>query len=157
MASRKPNAGLLKKEPTELHAGLAEFINKTVGPDLVDPELVALVQRAYPLYTKSPAVQKARAAEKAARDAERAERENARKARLQERLDRIEAERRKVLEALGVEPMEVPKPVESADEEGFVEEPEVSVESGEVPEDDPEEEESEDDEDWGDDEDEEEF
>lgn len=129
MATRKskPNAGLLKKAPTELHEGLAEFINTTVAPGLVDAETVALVQRAYPLYTKSPAVQKAREAERRAREAEKAEREAARKARLQERLDKIEAERRKVLEALGLEAMEVPEPV--ADEE----EPEVSVESGEVP------------------------
>lgn len=103
MAARKPNAAYLKKAPTAVHSGFAEYIEKTTG-HVVPIGDVALVQRLYPLYLKSPAVVKARDAEKAARDAEAAVKKAAKDAKLRERLAQIEEQRRDVLTKLGIDP-----------------------------------------------------
>lgn len=107
-ARKKPeNAGLLKKEPTEAHRGLAAYITKTTGVETT-PETVALVQRAYPLYAKSPEVAEAREAEKKARE-EEAARKRAKKAeRLRERLAKMEAQRQKLLAELGLDDVSEP-------------------------------------------------
>lgn len=103
MAARKPPlAGHLAMEPTPVHEGLTEFIAKQTGHTVPVGD-VALVQRLYPLYLKSPAVAKAREAEKAAREAEREKKRQAKAARLQARLDAIEAERQRLLRELGIE------------------------------------------------------
>lgn len=109
MATRKPLAAYLKKDPTGVHEGFAEFIEKQTGHTVPVGD-VALVQRLYPLYLKSPAVAKARAAEKAAREKEAREREEAKAARLKARLDKIEAQRRALLDALGIEEEQESKP-----------------------------------------------
>lgn len=103
MAARRPkNAALLKMEPTEQHTTLADFITSTTGQE-VSAETVGLVQRAYPLYLKSPVVQKARAAEKARREKEAAAKAAEKRQKLQARLDRIEEQRKKLLSDLGIE------------------------------------------------------
>jgi hypothetical protein len=102
MATRRPNAGLLKVEPSEGHKALAEFIEKTTGHTVPVGE-VALVQRAYPLYLKSPSVVKAREAEAAAKAKAAEDKEKAKQDRLRARLEAIEAQRAKLLRDLGIE------------------------------------------------------
>lgn len=104
MPKKKPeHADLALKKPTEVHEYFAAFINAAVGVE-VDAETVALVQRAYPLYLKSPDVAAAREAEKAARAEQKAQAERVKEARLKARLAKIEAQRQKTLKALGLEP-----------------------------------------------------
>lgn len=93
------NAGLLKQAPTSTHVALAEFITDTTG-EAVGAETVALVQRAYPLYLKSPAVEAQKAAEKAEKERQAAERAAKRAAEIRARLEKIEAERAKILAQL---------------------------------------------------------
>lgn len=100
MAKKPANEKYVQQEPSEVHSGLAEFINKTTSAE-VEPETVALVQRLYPLYLKSPAVKKAREAERARKEAEKAAKEEAKRQRAQERLAKLEAERERLLASLG--------------------------------------------------------
>jgi hypothetical protein len=105
MATRRPNAAYLKKPPSAVHEGFAEFIAKTTGVT-VEAKVVGLVQRLYPLYLKRPAVQKAKEAERAEREAEARRKAEEKAARLRERLAKIEADRLRVLKELGVEDAE---------------------------------------------------
>jgi hypothetical protein len=92
---------LTDKKPTEAHKAFADYIKSTHGTK-ISAATVALVQRAYPEYLKSPAVVEARQAKSAAR-AEEAKRKAAEKqAKMQARLDRLENERAALLERLGV-------------------------------------------------------
>lgn len=109
MATRKPNAGLLKVEPTATHKALAEFIEKTTGHVTPSGD-VALVQRAYPLFLKSPAVVKAREAEAEAKAAAEKTKAEAKEARLKERLAKVEADRQRLLKELGIETDDVTGP-----------------------------------------------
>lgn len=163
MATKKKpaNAGVLKKSPSAVHESFADYITETTGVE-TDAATVALVQRLYPLYLKSPDVAAARAAEKAERDAAKSEREAAKKARLQARLDKIEAQRQKVLASMGLSGVsEVVDASErftdgggitfaQADDDDDEDDAEVEVVAGEIVPDDDE------DEDWDDDEDDEE-
>lgn len=87
-------------DPTDTHVGVSAYIEKTTG-QTVPAETVALVQRLYPLYLKSPEVQKAKEAAEAAKAAEAAAKEAEKKRRLKERLAKIEAQRVKLLADLG--------------------------------------------------------
>lgn len=130
-ARKKPvNAGLLTKEPTEAHEGLAAYITKTTGRE-VDGATVALVQRAYPLYAKSPEVAKAREAEKAKREAEAARKQAEKEARLKERLAKIEEQRQRVLAELGLDDVSEPPVLTVVEEPEPEEEPEVVIEDDE--------------------------
>lgn len=111
-ARRPANVKVLKEAPNDTHEALSGYITRTTGQE-IDALTVSIVQRLYPLYLKSPDVLKAKEALKAARDAEAAAREATKRARLTDRLERLEAERQKVLEDLGYadkddEPEEVP-------------------------------------------------
>lgn len=104
-APRKPkrvNAAYLKKEPTETHQAFAEYIFNTTGQE-VSNEIVALVQRLYPLFLKSPAVVEAREKAKAEREAEEARKQAEKQRRVRERLAKIEAQRAKLLADLGLD------------------------------------------------------
>lgn len=99
---KKPaNAGLLKKDPTTVHEAVAVYIAETVGVE-VDPATVALVQRVYPLYLKSPAVTAQKDAERRQREAEKAAKEAARQKKVKERLAKIELDRQRLLKQLGI-------------------------------------------------------
>lgn len=167
MATRLPNKAYLSKDPTGVHEGFAEFIAKTTGHTVPVGD-VALVQRLYPLYLKSPQVVKAREAEKAAREKEAREKQAAKEARLKERLATLEAQRRALLDQLGIEeeqeskpapvlPFPKPKAVAEPEPEDTEDDQPVEVvlstDSFEEPEQDPEA----DDDLWGDDGDEEDF
>ena len=168
---KKPvNAAYLKKAPNDGHVGLAAYITATTGEEM-DAATVALVQRLYPLYLKSPAVVKAREAAEAAKAEEKARKEREKRERAQARLDRIEEQRRKLLAELGIED-EGGKVIDASTrfvDKGIVfgddaedaedsEEPE-EVEAVVEPDEEPETVEAtlEDDEDWEEDEDEEDF
>lgn len=97
-----PHKAILDKEPSALHESLAEFIASTTGHSVPVGE-VALVQRLYPLYLKSPAVQRAKEAERVAREEAARKKQEAKEARLRERLAAIEAQRRELLDALGID------------------------------------------------------
>lgn len=120
---KRPNASYLKKTPSEVHEGFAAYITETTGME-VDAGLVALVQRLYPVYLKSPAVVEARAAEKAAREAEAARKAAEKEARLKERLAKIEEQRQRVLAELGLDDVTEPPALSVVPDE---EEPEVEV------------------------------
>lgn len=167
MATRLPNKAYLSKDPTGVHEGFAEFIAKTTGHTVPVGD-VALVQRLYPLYLKSPQVVKAREAEKAAREKEAREKQAAKEARLKERLATLEAQRRALLDQLGIEeeqeskpapvlPFPKPKAVAEPEPEDTEDDQPVEVvlstDSFEEPEQDP----AADDDLWGDDGDEEDF
>lgn len=101
--TKKPaNAAFLDKEPAASHQAFADFITETTG-HLVPVGDVALIQRLYPLYLKSPAVQAVKRAEKEQREREAAARAAAKAERLKERLAAIEAQRRKLLDELGID------------------------------------------------------
>lgn len=168
MATRLPNKAYLTKDPTGVHEGFAEFIAKTTGHTVPVGD-VALVQRLYPLYLKSPQVVKAREAEKAAREKAEQEKAERKRQRAQARLEALEEQRQRLLAELGIDaeqeskpapvlpfpkPVAVPEPEPEDDdtEEGPVEVV-LSNDSFEEPEQDPEA----DDDLWGDDEDEEDF
>lgn len=152
---RPVNAEYATKAPSEVHEAFAAFITSTTGVE-VDAATVGLVQRVYPLFLKSPEVTAARDAAKAERENARAQREAVKKAKLQARLDRIEAERQRVLKSLGVsddgpalslvgeevtdEPEEVTEPDEDGEPEAQAEEATLTDESEDA-----------DDDDWGDD------
>lgn len=101
-AKKPEHAALAEKTPSEVHKGFAAFIAKATGVE-VSAENVALVQRAYPLYLKTPEVVKAREEQQAARAKAKADKDAEKKARLRARLDKIEAERQAVLARMGVE------------------------------------------------------
>lgn len=123
MATRRPHAAYLKKPPTPVHEGFAEFITKGTGHE-VDAQTVGLVQRLYPVYLKSPAVQKAKAAEQEERERAAREKAEAKAARLRDRLARIEEDRRKVLAELGLdEDLDTGETGDEPDEDVAVEEP----------------------------------
>lgn len=90
------------KPPTETHAGLAAFIAQEAGVN-IPVEHVALVQRMYPAFLKSPAVTEAREARKAEREARKA-RQAAEKER--RRLERIAAIKAELARLDGTEPPE---------------------------------------------------
>lgn len=151
---RPVNAEYATKAPSEVHEAFAAFITSTTGVE-VDAATVGLVQRVYPLFLKSPEVTAARDAAKAERENARAQREAVKKAKLQARLDRIEAERQRVLKSLGVpddgpalslvgeevtdESEEVTEPDEDGEPEAQAEEATLTDESEDA------------DDDWGDD------
>lgn len=122
MATRRPNAAYLKKPPSAVHEGFAEFIAKTTGVT-VEAKVVGLVQRLYPLYLKSPAVQKAKEAERAEREAEAQRKAEEKAARLRERLAKIEADRLRVLKELGIEDADEDTPEDDGEEPEPEEEP----------------------------------
>lgn len=139
---RRSNSAVVKKSPTPVHEAFAAYIEKTTGHTVPVGD-VALVQRLYPLYLKSPAVVKAKEAE-AERKAEEAARKKAEKdARLRERLAKIEEQRQALLSALNIEdeqeskeggtvmPFPKPKAVEPVEDEDEDDEPEVLVLSAE--------------------------
>lgn len=99
---RPVNAAYLKKTPSEVHNGFAEYITSTTGEE-VSAETVSLVQRLYPLYLKSPAVVRAKEAAAAAKAEEAARKKAEKDARLKERLAKIEEQRAKLLADLGIE------------------------------------------------------
>lgn len=151
---RPVNAEYATKAPSEVHEAFAAFITSTTGVE-VDAATVGLVQRVYPLFLKSPEVTAARGAAKAERENARAQREAVKKARLQARLDKIEAERQRVLKSLGVsddgpalslvgeevaDESEVTEPDEDGEPEAQAEEATLTDESEDA-----------DDDDWGDD------
>lgn len=167
MASRLPNKAYLTKEPTGVHEGFAEFIAKTTGHTVPVGD-VALVQRLYPVYLKSPQVVKAREAEKAARDKAEREKAEAKRQRARARLEALEAQRRKLLDELGIDgeqesqsapvlpfpkPKVVAEPEPEDNEEAGPIEVVLSADSFEEPEQDP----ADDTDDWGDDDGEEDF
>lgn len=101
--ARKPaNAALLDKEPAASHQALADFIASTTG-HMVAVGDVALVQRVYPLYLKSPAVAAAKRAEKEQRERAAAERAAEKRRRAEERLAALNEQRRKLLDELGID------------------------------------------------------
>lgn len=124
------NAGLLKSKPSSTHEALAAYITDTTG-EAVGAEVVALVQRAYPLYLKSPAVEAAKAAEREAKEREKAERERKRAEQVKARLDKLEQERAKLLEQLqGAQFV----PTEEVEDDEPEDEPEVIVDEAAEPE-----------------------
>lgn len=146
---RKPkrvNASYLKKVPSEVHQAFAEYIFNTTGTE-VNAEVVALVQRLYPLYLKSPAVVEAREKAKAEREAEAARKAAEKAQRVKERLAKLDEQRQKLLAELGLEgePAEA-EVIDAADR--F----ETSDEDVDLSDDEPETEEAEDDEPEDDDE-----
>lgn len=156
---KKANAAYLAKEPSAVHESFANYIEATTGVE-IDSATVGLVQRLYPLYLKSPSVALARETERTQRQAAKAQRDIEKKERLQARLDKIEAQRAKVLASLGLDAQPVVDATDrfvTTSDEGLTfaaaddedEDEGVEVVEGEVePEDDEEE--------WGDDDDEDE-
>jgi len=127
---RKPkrvNASYLKKDPSEVHEGFASYIEATTGTE-VPAATVALVQRLYPLYLKSPAVVEAREKAKAEREAEEARKQAEKQRRVRERLAKIEAQRAKLLADLGLDEQNPEEPVSLS----VVPDPEVENELAEV-------------------------
>lgn len=109
MAARKPaNAAYLTKDPSEVHEGFAAYIAKTTGHEVPVGD-VALVQRLYPIYLKTPEVVKAKEAAAARKEREAREREERKQQRLKDRLARIEEQRLALLAELG-EGSEEPEP-----------------------------------------------
>lgn len=154
MPTRKPNAGFLKKEPSETHKAVAEYVTKTTG-HAVSAGDVALVQRLYPLYLKSDEVVKAReAAEQQRREAEekkRKEKEDRLKARLREAEERAAKLRREL--GLDTDDETVPPVAESSidEDEEPADEPAVLTLSTDEPADEfVETSDEDDDDDWGD-------
>lgn len=122
--SRKPvNAAYLDKEPAASHQAFADFITSTTG-HLVPVGDVALVQRLYPLYLKSPAVVKAKQAEKEARDKEARERAEAKARKNRERLAALDEQAARIRKELGLDTDDavgqvlslVPSPTEESDD-----------------------------------------
>lgn len=117
MAARKPvNAAYLAKDPSEVHEGFAAYIAKTTGHEVPVGD-VALVQRLYPIYLKTPEVVKAKEAAAARKEREAREREERKQQRLKDRLARIEEQRLALLAELGEgseEPEAEPEPVAAA-------------------------------------------
>lgn len=101
-APKYEHQAYLSKDPNEVHIGLADYIVKTTGHTIPVGE-VAVVLRLYPLYLKSPDVAAAKAAEKAERDRVKAIKDAEKRERLQVRLDKINADRAKLLADLGIE------------------------------------------------------
>jgi len=165
MPARREHAKVLKTEPSALHQGLAAYIEKTTGHTVPVGD-VALVQRLYPKYLKSPAVVKQREEEAARKQREADEKAAQKRQRAQARLDALEEQRRRLLAELGIDGeqesqdakvLDFPTPAEpEADDEDEDEgEPETFTLEAEdefvEPESD--DEDDEDDDDWGDDED----
>ena len=97
---RPVNAAYLKKEPNDGHVGLAAYISRTTGEEM-EASTVALVQRLYPLYLKSPEVVKAKEAAEQAKAEAAAAKEREKRERARARLERLEEQRRKLLAELG--------------------------------------------------------
>lgn len=121
MATRKKpvNFALTQKDATPDHEAFAEYIRTTTGVD-IEAGAVAIIQRAYPLYLKSPEKVAAKEAERLAREAEKAEAEAKKQARLKARLDKIENERRAVLRSMGLLDEEEESEDEDTEEEAEV-------------------------------------
>ena len=102
MATRPKHAAYLKKDPSPVQTEFAVWIEKVTG-HVVPVGDVALVQRLYPLYLKTPEVVKAREAAAVARKKEEEERAARVLAKKKARLAAIEAERQRLAAELGVE------------------------------------------------------
>lgn len=124
---KKINAAYLKKDPSEVHQSFAQYIFNTTGTE-VSNEIVALVQRLYPLFLKSPAVVEAREKAKAEREAEEARKQAEKQRRVRERLAKIEAQRAKLLADLGLDEQDPEEPVSLS----VVPDPEVEADLAEV-------------------------
>lgn len=88
---------------TDTHKAVSAYIKRETGK-AVKPEMVALVQTLATAYRKDPANVQAREAAKNARAAEKAAVEEKKRRRAQERLDRLEAQRVRLLKQLGQDP-----------------------------------------------------
>ena len=100
---RPVHADYLDKEPTAQHEGFAAYIEEVTGQG-VTPAVVGLVQRLYPLYLKSDAVQKAKEEAQRQKEEAAAKAKAAKERKLKERLARVEADRARLLAELGIEP-----------------------------------------------------
>lgn len=95
--------------PTDTHRALAAWIDEKYDVDLdITPDVVALVQRAYPLYRKSPEVAQAAEAARIARDAEAAKKAAVKAARDAEKRQRLLDELAK-LDGKSGEPVKLPE------------------------------------------------
>lgn len=103
MATRPKHAAYLKKAPSKVQSEFAAWIEKVTG-HAVPAGDVALVQRLYPLYLKTPEVVKARKAAKQARDEEAAKKAEKVRKQKQERLVALEQQRHRLMQELGLEP-----------------------------------------------------
>lgn len=90
---------LTDRPPTDAHKAFAAYIKNTHGTK-VSAATVALVQRAYPEYLKSPELVAARAQKAAQRESEREAKAAAKAERMQARLDRLDAERAALMNRL---------------------------------------------------------
>lgn len=123
--TRKPaNAAFLDKEPAASHQTFADFIAETTG-HIVPVGDVALVQRLYPVYLKSPAIVKAKQAEKEERERQAKAKADEKARRNKERLAALEEQAARLRRELGIETDDavgqvlslVPSPVDEGSDE----------------------------------------
>jgi hypothetical protein len=102
MAARFPNKAYLTKAPSKVQSEFAAWIEKTTGHTVPEGD-VALVQRLYPLYLKTPDVVKARDAAAAERAKEKAAREKRVKEQKAAALARAEEQAARLRRELGID------------------------------------------------------
>jgi hypothetical protein len=102
MAARFPNKAYLAKQPSKVQSEFAAWIEKTTGHVVPEGD-VALVQRLYPLYLKTPEVVKARDAATAEREKEAAAREQRVREAKADRLRKAEEQAARLRRELGID------------------------------------------------------